>query len=169
MNKDNFYKRLENIARETFGDFNVNLHSMEADENGRGGNPDDIVYVLSNMEENADDGVWNAKKLQYVIRAVKLYIEEYCNEHNIEVPSIYMRPEGNYLHIIKCHQPEYIEDVKSIDILFALTTFSKERIDNPIDDIVPMFIKQPFEFNCNLKIDSIIYKDNEVSVTYIQK
>jgi hypothetical protein len=49
MNKDNFYKRLENIARETFGDFNVNLHSMEADENGRGGNPDDIVYVLSNM------------------------------------------------------------------------------------------------------------------------
>ena len=80
-----------------------------------------------------------------------------------------MRPEGNYLHIIKRHQPEYIEDVKHIDILFALTTFSKERIDNPIDDIVPMFIKQPFEFNCNLKIDSIIYKDNEVSVTYSQK
>ena len=168
MDKEKFYKKLENIARETFGDFNVNLATMEPDKNGRGGNPDDIVYVLSKMQEKEDDGEWSAKELQYVIRAIKLYTEEYCHEHRIDVPKMYMRNEGRYLHIVNYNKTV---DVRNIDILLAMTTFSKGRIDGPMDEIVPKFITHPIEFSCSnpaLKIECVVYKDDEMSVTYKQ-
>ena len=166
MDKEVFYKRLENIAREVFGDFCVNLAGMEPDIIGRGGSPDDIVYVLSEIsKKNVRDGEWDVLRSLFAVKAVKAAINLYFEEHTeLERQDISVNIEGSRLFISRYNEyHQFEEDNRSAGITFEIARLDKDHMDP--ETLLPRFLTNEFK-ESDYTISEIEYKDDEVKITY---